>query len=238
MTEIHAEVRHCYGSPRMTAELNHRGIDGSENFVATLMKAKGIRGRTAKRFVRTTDSRHDLPVATNVLNRHFTPSAPNVAWAADITYLSTAEGWLDLAVVEDLFSRRIVGRSMDATMTSRLAVDAPHLASGRRHPDAGLLTHSDRGSQYASQHYQGVLTRHGLVCSTSGVAQCWDNAPVESFFASLKRERDFPTDCTRDDARAIVFEYLELFYNPVRLHSSLGCVSPVEYERRYDPTLR
>jgi len=238
MTDIHAEVRHGYGSPRMTAERNHRGIDGSENVVATLMKTQGIRGRTAKRFVRTTDSRHDLPVATDVLNRNFTPSAPNVAWAADITYLPTAEGWLDLAVVEDLFSRRIVGWSMDAAMTSRLVVDALHLALGRRHPEAGLPTHSDRGSQYASQHYQGVLTQHGLVCSMSGVAQCRDNAPVESFFASLKRERDFPTDCTRDDARAIVFEYLELFDNPVRLHSSLGYVSPVEYERRYDPTLR
>jgi len=238
MTDIHAEVRHCYGSPRMTAELNHRGFDCSENFAATLMRTQGIRGRTAKRFVRTTDSRHDLPVATNVLNRDFTPSGPNVAWAADITYLPTAEGWLDLAVVEDLFSRRIVGGSMDATMTSRLVVDALHLALGRRHPEAGLLTHSDRGSQYASQHYQGVLSQHGIVCSMSGVAQCWDNAPVESFFASLKRERDFPTGCTRDDARAVVFEYLELFYNPVRLHSSLGYVSPVEYERRHDPTLR
>ena len=117
-------------------------------------------------------------------------------------------------------------------------MDALHLALGRRHPEAGLLTHSDRGSQYASQHYQGVFAQHGLVCRMSGVAQCWDNAPVESFFASPKRERDFPTGCTRDDARAIVFEYVELFYNPVRRHSSLGYVSPAEYERRHNPTLR
>ena len=217
--DIRAEVRHCYGSPRMTAELNDRGFDGPENVVAAPMKTHGIRGRTAKRFVRTTDSRHDLPVAANVPNRDFTPSGPNVAWAADITYLPTAEGWLYLAVVEDVFSRRLVGGSMDATMTSRLVVDALHLASGRRHPEAGLLTHSDRGSQYASRHCRGVLARHGLVCGMSGVAQCRDNAPVESFFASLKRERDFPTSCTRDDARAIVFEYVELFYNPIRLHS-------------------
>ena len=237
-TEIRAEVRHCYGSPRMAAELNRRGFDGSENFVAAPMKTQGIRGRTAKRFVRTTDSRHDLPVAANVLNRDITPSGPNVAWAADITYLPTAEGCLYLAVVEYLFSRRIVGGSMGTSLQNRLVVDALHLALGRRHPEAGLLTHSDRGSQYASQHDQGVLTQHGIVCSTSGVAQCWDNAPVESFFASLKRERDFPTGCTRDDARAIVFEYLELFDNPVRLHSSLGYVSPVEYERRHNPTLR
>jgi putative transposase len=173
-----------------------------------------------------------------VLDRDFTPSAPNVAWAADITYLPTAEGWLDLAVVEDLFSRRIVGGSMDATMTSRLVVDALHLALGRRHPQAGLLTHSDRGSQYASQHYQGVLTKHGIVCSMGGVAQCWDNAPVESFFASLKRERDFPTQATRDDVRAIVFEYIELFYNPVRRHSSLGFLCPAEFERAHNQTLR
>jgi len=238
MTDLHAEVRHCYGSPRMTAELNHRGFDCSENFVTELMKSQGIRGRTAKRYVRTTDSRHDPPVAANVLDRDFTPSAPNEAWCADITYLPTAEGWLYLAAVEDLFSRRIVGWSMDATMTSRLVVDALHMALGRRHPAAGLLAHSDRGSQYASQHDQGVLTQHGIGCGMSGVAQCWDNAPMESFFASLKRERDFPTSCTRDDARAIVFEYIELFYNPVRLHSSLGYLSPVEYERRHNPTLR
>jgi transposase InsO family protein len=152
MTDIHAEVRHCYGSPRMTAELNHRSFDCSENFVAEPMKTQGIRGRTAKRYVRTTDSRHDPPVAANVLDRDFTPAGPNEAWCADITYLPTAEGWLYLAVVEDLFSRRIVGWSMDATMTSRLVVDALHMALGRRHPAAGLLTHSDRGSQYDSGH--------------------------------------------------------------------------------------
>ena len=238
MTDIHAEVRQCYGSPRMAAELNSRGFPCSENFVAELMRTHGIRAKAAKRFVRTTDSRHGLPVAANVLDRDFTPPGPNAAWAADISYLPTAEGWLYLAVVEDLFSRRIVGWSMDATMTSRLVVDALHLALGRRRPEAGLLAHSDRGSQYASAHYQGLLSHHGIVCSMSGVAQCWDNAPVESFFASLKRERDFPAGCTRDDARAIVFEYIELFYNPIRLHSSLGYVSPAEYERRYDPTLR
>jgi putative transposase len=238
MTEVHAEVRQCYGSPRMAVELNNRGFPCSENFVADLMNAHGIRAKMAKRFSRTTDSRHDLPVAENVLDRDFSPAGPNEAWGADITYLPTADGWLYLAVVEDLFSRRIVGWSMDATMTSRLVVDALHLALGRRRPEAGLLAHSDRGSQYASQHYQGLLRQHGIACSMSGVAQCWDNAPVESFFASLKRERDFPAGCTRDDAKAIVFEYVELFYNPVRLHSSLGYVSPAEYERRHNPTLR
>jgi putative transposase len=238
MTDIHAEVRQCYGSPRMAVELRNRGFDCSENFVADLMKTHGIRAKTPKRLVRTTDSRHALPVAENVLDRDFSPAGPNEAWGADITYLPTAEGWLYLAVVEDLFSRKIVGWSMDATMTSRLVVDALHLALGRRRPEAGLLAHSDRGSQYASAHYQHLLGKHGIVCSMSGVAQCWDNAPVESFFASLKRERDFPADCTRDAARAIVFEYIELFYNPIRLHSSLGYVAPAEYERRHNPTLR
>lgn len=238
MTDIHAEVRHCYGSPRMAVELNNRGFPCSENFVAELMRAHGIQAKAAKRFVRTTDSRHGLPIAANVLDRQFMPLGPNEAWTADITYLPTAEGWLYLAVVEDLFSRRIVGWSMDATMTSRLVVDALHLALGRRRPEAGLLAHSDRGSQYASYPYQELLQQHGIVCSMSGVAQCWDNAPVESFFASLKRERDFPAGCTREEAKAIVFEYLELFYNPIRLHSSLGYVSPAEYERRYNPTLR
>jgi putative transposase len=238
MSDIHAQVRHCYGSPRMAVELNNRGFDCSENFVAGLMKAHGIRGKTARRFVRTTDSRHGLPVTENALDRDFSPAGPNDAWGADITYLPTAEGWLYLAVVEDLFSRRIVGWSMDATMTSRLVIDALHLARGRRHPKAGLLAHSDRGSQHASAHYQHLLGNHGIVCSMSGVAQCWGNAPVESFFASLKRERGFPASCTRDAARAVVFEYIELFYNPIRLPSSLGYVAPAEYERRHNPPLR
>jgi putative transposase len=238
MADIHAEVRQCYGSPRMAVELNNRGFDCSENFVAGLMRTHGIRAKAPKRLVRTTDSRHGLPVAENVLDRDFSPAGPNEAWGADITYLPTAEGWLYLAVVEDLFSRKIVGWSMDATMTSRLVVDALHLALGRRRPEAGLLAHSDRGSQYASAHYQRLLGKNGIACSMSGVAQCWDNAPVESFFASLKRERDFPAGCSRDATKAIVFEYIELFYNPIRLHSSLGYVAPAEFERRHNPTLR
>jgi transposase InsO family protein len=238
MTDIHAELRQCYGSPRMTVELNNCGFACSENFVARLMKAVGIRVRSRRRFVGTTDARHGLPVAANKLGRDFSPAAPNQAWSADITCLPTAEGWLYLAVVEDLFSRRIVGRSMDATMTSRLVVDALHLALGHRQLEAGLLAYSDRGSQYASVHCQELLRHHGIRCSMSGVAQCWDNAPVESFFASLRREREFPTGCTRNDARAIAFEYVELYYNPIRLHSSLGYVSPAEYERQYSPTLR
>jgi putative transposase len=233
---IHAEVKGRYGSPRMTAELNARSRPCSENTVAALMKTHGIRAKAPKRFVRTTDSRHGLPVAGNVLDRAFDVPAPNAAWSADITYVPTADGWLYLAVVEDLFSRMIVGWAMDGTMTSRLAVDALEMAVRRRLPGDGLIAHSDRGSQYASDHYQGLLGRHGIVCSMSRVAQCWDNAPVESFFASLKRELVHDERyTTRDDARASIFDYVEVFYNRVRRHSSLGYVSPAEFERTYNP---
>ena len=233
--EVHAEVKGRYGSPRMTAELNARGIDCTENTVAKLMKGRGIRAKTARRFVRTTDSRHSLPVADNLLGRRFDPDGPNQAWSADITYIPTADGWLYLAVVEDLFSRRIVGWSMDATMTSRLVVDALEMAVKRRLPGEGLLAHSDRGSQYASEHYQLLLGKYGIECSMSGVGQCWDNAPVESFFASLKRELVHDESYTsREQAKASIFEYIEAFYNRVRLHSSLGYLSPEEYERTYN----
>jgi putative transposase len=233
---VHAEVKGRYGSPRMTAALNARGHDCTENTVASLMKDHGIRAKSAKRFVRTTDARHGLPVADNLLDRQFEPEGPNQAWSADLTYIPTADGWLYLAVVEDLFSRMIVGWSMDATMTSRLVVDALSMAVSRRLPGEGLLAHSDRGSQYASEHYQLLLGEHGITCSMSGVGQCWDNAPVESFFASLKRELVHDESyTTRDEAKASIFEYVEAFYNRVRLHSSLGYLSPEQFERSHNP---
>jgi putative transposase len=234
--QVHAEVKERYGSPRMTAELNARGHPCTVNTVADLMKEHGIRAKAARRFVRTTDSGHGLPVADNLLDRQFDPDRPNVAWSADITYIPTADGWLYLAVVEDLFSRKIVGWSMDETMTSRLVVDALDMAVRRRVPEEGLLAHSDRGSQYASDHYQRVLGKHGITCSMSGVAQCWDNAPVESFFASLKRELvHHERYTTRAEAKASIFEYVEAFYNRVRRHSSLGYLSPEEFERTHNP---
>jgi putative transposase len=236
MEVVHAEVKERYGSPRLTAELNARGHACTVNTVAALMKTHGIRAKTVRRFVRTTDSRHSLPVAGNVLDRQFQPIRPNTAWSADITYIPTADGWLYLAVVEDLFSRRIVGWSMDATMTSRLVVDALDMALRRRVPEQGLLAHSDRGSQYASEHYQRLLAEKGITCSMSGVAQCWDNAPVESFFASLKRELvHHERYTTREEAKASIFEYIEAFYNRVRRHSSLGYLSPEEFERTHNP---
>ena len=239
MEEVHVAVKGRYGSPRMTPELNDRGHECSENMVAKLMKAHGIQAKTRKRFIRTTNSNHKLPVAENLLARAFDPSGPNERWSTDITYIPTRQGWLYLAVVEDLFSRMIVGWSMDETMASRLVVDALEMAIGRRRPEAGLLSHSDRGSQYASDHYQRVLASEGIVCSMSEVGQCWDNAPVESFFSRLKCEvaLDEMFD-TRDQARAELFEYLEVFYNRVRRHSSLGFLSPVDYERAYNQKLR
>jgi transposase InsO family protein len=241
IAEVHAEVKQRYGSPRMAAELKARGRTCSENTVARLMKAHGIRARTPKRFVRTTDSDHARPVADNLLDRDFSPARPNAAWSADITYVPTREGWVYLAVVEDLFSRMIVGWSMAATMESRLVVDALELALARRRPEVGLVAHSDRGSQYASDHYQRVLAGAGIACSMSGVGQCWDNAPVESFFGRLKCEIGITPGtmfATREEAQAVIFEYLEVFYNRVRRHSALGFVSPEEFERTYNQTHR
>jgi transposase InsO family protein len=237
--EVHAEVKGRYGSPRMTPELKARGHDCSENTVAKLMRTHGIKAKAPRRFVRTTDSNHRLPVAENLLARDFDPSGPNESWSADITYIPTREGWLYLAVVEDLFSRMIVGWSMGQAMESRLVVDALEMAIIRRRPGAGLLAHSDRGSQYASEHYQRVLAGEGIVCSMSEVGQCWDNAPVESFFGRLKCEvAPGEMFATRERAKAEIFEYLEVFYNRVRRHSSLGFLSPVEFERTHNQTHR
>ena len=233
---VHAEVKGRYGRPRTHAEPNARGHACSENAVARLMRDGGVRARSPRRFARTTDSGHRLPVAANLLDRDFAPAGPNESWGADITSVPTREGWLSLAVVEDLFSRRIVGWSMAETMASRLAVDALSMAIVRRRPGAGLLAHSDRGSRYASGPYQRVLAAEGIACSMSGVGQCWDNAPVESFFGGLKRElRPGELFPTRGQARAEIFEYLEVFDNRVRLHSSLGYVSLVEFERAHNP---
>jgi transposase InsO family protein len=183
---IHTEVRGRYGSPRMHAELVAGGHPCCVNFVAKLMRRAGVTAKVTRRLVRTTDSNHPLPVADNLLDRRFEVGEPNAVWLADITYVPTREGWVYLAAVEDLFSRRVVGWSMAATMTSRLVVDALGMAVSSRRPGEGVLAHSDRGSQYASEHYQRVLARDGIACSMSRKGDCWDNAPMESFFASLK----------------------------------------------------
>ncbi len=237
--EVHAEMRGRYGRPRLAVELNGRGVPGCVNTVAKVMAAHGIRARTVRRFVRTTDTEHRLPVAANVLDRDFSPARPNAAWAADITHVPTLEGWLLLAPVVDLFSRRIVGWATAATTTSRLVVDALDMAVRRRGVPAGLVAHSDRGGRYAGDHYRAGLRRRGMVCRMSGVGQCWDNAAVEGTFASLKRELvHHERYATRDEAGASLFEYMEVFDNRVRRHSTLGYVSPVECERTHNPELR
>jgi putative transposase len=234
---IHAEVKGRYGSPRIHAELAAQGVACGVNFVARVMREAGIAAKTKRKFRQTTDSNHSHPVAENVLDRQFDPEEPDTSWVADVTYIPTREGWLYLAVVEDLFSRRVVGWSMDATMTSRLVVDALEMASATRLRGAsssGLVVHSDRGSQYASEHYRRRLRDERITCSMSRRGNCWDNAPMESFFASLKKELVHHEDyATRDQARANIFEYIEAFYNRVRRHSSLGFVSPEEFERTY-----
>jgi transposase InsO family protein len=234
---IHAQFKARYGSPRIHAELVARGHDCCVNTVAKLMRQAGIAAKTARKYrCTTTDSYHDLPVAENLLDRHFDPAAANESWVADITYIPTREGWLYLAAVEDLYSRRVVGWAMDEHMDSRLVVDALAMAVQRRLPDEGLLAHSDRGSQYASAHYQRLLAKHRITCSMSRRADCWDNAPMESLFASLKKELVHDANfATRAEARASIFEYIEVFYNGQRRHSSLGYVSPAEYEQSSTP---
>lgn len=190
---IHAQTKQRYGSPRIHAELQALGEPCCVNTVAKLMKEAGIRASSPKGYrPRTTDSDHRQPVATNHLDRRFEASGPDQIWLADITYVGHIEGWLYLAAVMDIYSRRIVGWSMDTTMTSRLVVDALEMAICHRLPCEGLLAHSDRGSQYASDHYQRLLGKHGIKCSMSRRGNCWDNAPMESFFSSLNKDTTKP----------------------------------------------
>jgi putative transposase len=230
---VHQANRGVYGSPRVCAALRASGERACENTVAKLMRDHGIRAKAKKKYVpRTTDSAHDRPVAPNVLGRDFDADLPDRKWAADITYVPTAEGWLYLAGVIDLCSRKVVGWSMADHMRTDLVGDALAMAIARRAPAEGLLHHSDRGVQYASDDYQHLLERNGIACSMSGRGDCWDNAVMESFWGTLKTELVNHEDYqTREQARASIFEYVEVFYNRHRLHSSLGYLSPEQFER-------
>lgn len=226
--EIHDETKAAYGSPRIFLELKGRGIPVSKGRVEKLMRENGLRGRHKRRFKATTDSKHILPVAPNLLQQNFETERPDQAWTADITYLATGEGWLYLAVVLDLYTRQIVGWAMRERMTKDLVIDALRMAWFRRRPRPGLIHHSDRGSQYCSDDFQKQLADYGMLASMSRKGNCWDNATSESFFNSLKNERVHGTRYeTRDAARADVFEYIEVFYNRIRRHSSINGVSPV-----------
>ena len=227
---IHAELKGAYGSPRMVRELRGRGFPASKERVERLMRENGIRARHKRRFKATTDSKHALPVAPNLLARDFTPAKPNQAWSADMTYIWTDEGWLYLAVVLDLFNREVVGWSIKPRMTADIVIDALTMAWFRKKPAPGLMHHSDRGSQYASHAFQARLKEYGMVCSMSRKGNCWDNAPTESFFNSLKNERVHGTRySTRADAEADLFDYIEPFYNRKRRHSTLGYASPEKF---------
>ena len=223
--------RGTYGRPRIHDELNKNGYKCSPGKVKRLMDELGIKVKKKRLYKVTTDSNHILPVAPNLLNRKFKPGAENEVWASDISYIDTGEGWLYLAVVIDLFSRRVIGWSMQNHMRKSLVIDALDMAIKSRHIKPGLIHHSDRGSQYCSHRYQEKLTINGLVPSMSRRGDCWDNAVVESFFASLKKDlvhrQRFET---RADAKINIFEYIEVFYNRIRSHSTLGYLSPVRYE--------
>lgn len=220
-----------YGSPRLWLELREQGLRCGENRVARLMHGAGIRAETVRRFQVTTDSNHSLPIAPNLLNRQFGAEEADRRWVADITYIWTKEGWLYLSAVLDLFSRRVVGWSLQPTLETGLVLEALAMARLQRRPAAGLLHHSDRGSQYASGRYQQRLNEAGMVCSMSRKGDCYDNAVAESFFATLKKElihrRRFDT---REAARCAVFEWIEVWYNRRRRHSSLGYLSPAQFE--------
>lgn len=233
--QVHGDSRSTYGSPRVYQLLKAQGVACCENTVAKLMKEKGLKSKARRRIsVRTTDSNHDHPVAANTLNREFYPGRPNAVWTADITYVPTAEGWLYLAVVLDLFSRRIVGWATADHLRAELACDALKMALKHRRPKAELMHHSDRGVQYASESYQNVLTEHGIAPSMSRKGNCYDNAVTESLFSTVKRElTHHETYATREEARQSLFEYIEVFYNRRRIHSTLGYRSPAEYEARF-----
>jgi putative transposase len=223
--------RSTYGSPRVHAELRGKGVKVGRKRVERLMREEGIKARQKRRFRRTTDSNHTDPIAPNVLERQFTAEAPNQVWVTDVTYIATDEGWLYLAVIVDLFSRRVVGWAASATNDRFLALDALDLALRARKPRPGLLHHSDRGSPYASDDYRKALRRRGIVASMSRSGDCWDNAVAESFFATLKAELvDHERYPTRAFAIASIGDYLESFYNPSRRHSHLGYKSPIEFE--------
>ena len=227
----HQRSRGTYGSPRMHAELRARGLRVSRKRVERLMRENGIRARQKRRFRRTTNSNHALAVAPNVLRRRFQPIAPNKAWVTDVTYIATGEGWSYLAVLLDLFSRRVVGWAMSDTNDRALALAALDRALRARHPARGLVHHSDRGSPYASDDYRAALRERGIVASMSGRGDCWDNAPAESFFATLRAELvDHERYETREAALSSIGDYLENFYNTTRRHSLIGYVSPIEFE--------
>jgi putative transposase len=220
-----------YGSRRLRVELHKQGLDVGRHRIRKLMRINNIRPVWKRKFIHTTDSHHTLPIAHNVLDRQFQPAASNLAWVADITYIRTRSGWLYLAAIMDLYSRKIVGWAMAPNMPAELVCSALQMAITQRNPCAGLIVHSDRGSQYASESHRALLARHGLRASMSRKGNCWDNAVMERFFLNLKMERVWQRDyANRAEATRDITDYIVGFYNSTRLHSTLGYLPPNAYE--------
>ena len=229
--QVHLESRGVYGARKIHRELRAKGEACGRHKVARLMRQAGLKGCPKRRFRRMKDQPPSYPIAHNLLQQDFTALRANERWASDITYISTRQGWLYLAVVMDLYSRRIVGWAMDRRTGRHLVIDAMKMALNQR--DVPAIHHSDRGPQYTSDDFRELLSMHGIECSMSGRGSCYDNAPVESFFSLLKRERiRRQTYATREEAKTDVFDYIERFYNRWRRHATLGYVSPVEYENQ------
>jgi putative transposase len=228
------QSRQLYGSPKIAKQLNRTGVSISQRTVARIMKEEGLKSRTVKKYKATTNSKHSHPVQENVLNQTFVATKPNEKWVADITYIPTNEGWLYVASIMDLYSRKIVGWHMGDRMTKELAIQALDQAYLRQRPLAPVLHHSDRGSQYASHDYQARLQAYNMLGSMSRKGNCYDNAVIESFHGVLKRELVYQTKfATREEAKKSLFEYIEIFYNNQRIHSATEYRSPSEFERMY-----
>lgn len=227
----HKKSKETYGARRISEEIEAHGTTCGRTKAGTLMKLAGVAAKQKKKFKVTTDSKHNLPVAPNLLNRQFEVHKPDTVYVSDITYIWTHEGWLYLAVILDLFSRQVVGWSLSNRMTKKLVMDALRMAIWRRRPARGLIFHSDRGSQYCSNDFRKMLKTHGMISSMSRKGNCWDNAVAESFFGSLKTEQVFFENYkTREEAKRDIVDYIEMFYNSNRRHSYLGYVSPKEFE--------
>jgi putative transposase len=234
INKIFEQKHRRYGSPRIERELRKAGTKTSENRVARIMKENGLRAKTKRKFKATTNSNHNLPVASNLLNQNFTVTAINKVWTSDITYIWTEEGWIYLAVVLDICSRNLVGWTTGVYLNKELVIEALNKAIKQRKPGSGLIFHSDRGVQYASYEFRKILGKNGILQSMSAKGNCYDNAITETFFHTLKVELVYDTKYkTRQEAELSIFEYIELFYNRQRLHSSLNYMSPVDYEKHF-----
>jgi transposase InsO family protein len=230
--EIHKQTRGSYGARRISVELEEQGESCGRSKAGTLMRLAQVTAKQRKKFKATTDSKHNMPVASNLLKREFAVTAPDRVYCSDITYVWTKEGWLYLAIVLDLFSRRVVGWSMSTRITKELVINALKMSTWRRRPERGLVFHSDRGSQYCSNAFQKELKKYGMISSMSRRGDCWDNSVAESFFSTLKIERIFDSVYrTREEARAEIIDYIEMFYNSKRRHSYLGYLSPNDFEK-------